>query len=679
MRRRSTARARPWTTRWLAAWWLGLSATVAAAIEVPTFGTAVVHARSAALLMSGQEGGELPMNLLALPTAGCGQRPNAVTVWLEVAGDQLLDLAGTNGGELDIMAYMIDASGAVVDRETRRLWIDPARHEAALRGGGLVVALQMEISNSEASEVRVLALWPEGPFGVRSQRLRAQHHPAPWPALFPRAPTDWALNLQPAPQRQSVPPLGGWPEQWIPQARPMIRGPSEVYLFLPDAAETALGTLYFQPRFGGEAVSVPLTRAAMDPTDDATSTSALPGCVVQRATFDPSPLPSGVYDVVVRPLAAATIEPSAPFPAIEVWVGEASSTAQFESGPSGAQAAVPEPHAPEVPTDPGGSLRRGYRLALLAGAQNRDATDGRELVSFQRRAFDDLGSLVLLERVESRALHSLTQDGSATTLAIAQLHAEAALGHHREGNPGLVRHALRRVLQLLAQGEADQLEVAEVLGSIGAWALRRGYIHDAHDLLTRAVDLSPTQSESQLLLAALEEKTGRHAAAVARLQALATENTEEGTDTLAEVRLRYAVNLARTGNAGEALKTFGQIAEAPGPPWVRQLAAQEEVRLLRRSNAGSAQRKAQEALDRWPDQPELLILVSFFLEQEGHYEAARELVASLAENAHETTAPRSRYEEWPDVARSPLSDLAQQTLERQRLELIAALERKTGP
>ena len=114
-----------------------------------------------------------------------------------------------------------------------------------------------------------------------------------------------------------------------------------------------------------------------------------------------------------------------------------------------------------------------------------------------------------------------------------------------------------------------------------------------------------------------------------------------------EGRLRLAINLIRTNQSGTGKKLLTGLLQDDARPWIQDIAAQELVRLLIRKGQGSeAEREARAALERFPDNQRLWILLAAILEQSDRLGETIEIVADLPP-ASRGVSPRARYAEWP--------------------------------
>ena len=162
----------------LLAWWAAPSPPPAERTLLTSDRSAVVEMRTAALIMSGQEGGALPVAITALAAGeACGGDAGdcRFTTLVEIDGEALL--AGAEGPlTIDVFAYVLGPELDVLALETLSLDLDPGRHRELLASTGLKIFLPFAVATG-AHRLRVLAQAGEA-FGVRGLELPAGEAPA---------------------------------------------------------------------------------------------------------------------------------------------------------------------------------------------------------------------------------------------------------------------------------------------------------------------------------------------------------------------------------------------------------------------------------------------------------------------------------------------------------------------
>ena len=215
---------------------LGLAATPAPEAESALLLSeqpAVVEMRTAALIMSGQEGGALPMAIAALPdgrpcdgdvVAGC-----RFTALVEVEGAALLEElsrsstadGAAHAGRLpvEVFAYVLGSGLDVLEQRSLALEIELPRYRQPLAGTGLKAFLRLEVPPGE-HRLRVLVQSGEI-FGLRGLDLRAGPPAAETPArLFHELAEPWLLAAPAGVEIPLPPPFGLEAGSPLPAARP---------------------------------------------------------------------------------------------------------------------------------------------------------------------------------------------------------------------------------------------------------------------------------------------------------------------------------------------------------------------------------------------------------------------------------------------------------------------------
>jgi tetratricopeptide repeat protein len=161
-----------------------LSAAPSPVRTLPALGLSV---ESAALLMSGQEGGELPVGVYAIAAPGEDGKTR-ILFRLRLGGPALL--AGQTSGVLrvEISLYMLDPEGGVQTSELETVEVDLASQREAIERSGLDFLGSFELRPGSYS-LRMLARNPETrKLGVRSAALQVPNPATLQPQALPPAP-----------------------------------------------------------------------------------------------------------------------------------------------------------------------------------------------------------------------------------------------------------------------------------------------------------------------------------------------------------------------------------------------------------------------------------------------------------------------------------------------------------
>lgn len=650
----------------LAASWISLAA---AAERLRPQGSAVVRAATAALLLSGQSGGKIPVAVLALPRLG------STLLLIEADGRALVE--GHEGSLLraDVFVYVLGPRGETLAHVGERLALDLERYRDRLTRAGLRLALALDLPPGD-HRARVLVKSETGAFGLTSAAVAvpdpAAAAPALLPPLFDPPPGAWVTAVTQADEVR----LGG-EQASLPACRPVLVAGEERELTIVVA--------------GGEPANV--SAAASFEADDGTVTEAdltageplagAAGGAAFRARLVAPELAPGLYRLAVSrdglrspPLSVVVVRASGEPAARPVWtaIDLSRPVADVELPPADlAETARPVPRA---------ELAAGYLEVLdLLAASDRSAAL-RRLYDLETRALARLESQALgeLARTETESLAAVLRDSWPALLPVILLHAEAARGYRAAARSALVGHAEQMVVWMTAiyvdrLGSDDARRAAvRILAGLAAELRQLGTLGKAEELYRRALEIEPDNEDVVLSLAALHEKLGRAAEAVATLESLGVERLG------AEGRLRLALNYQRLRRRDRAERILRQLYRGRGPEWVRILAAQELAKTaLDRGDAGGAAEILRRSLGRWPGHRRLQLQLAYALDRLERPEEALELLEEVASApSSRGGGERVRFNEWPrtklDEERRETAELAAERLPelRRALEVFRA-------
>ena len=288
-------------------------------------------------------------------------------------------------------------------------------------------------------------------------------------------------------------------------------------------------------------------------------------------------------------------------------------------------------------------MEADYRTAVAAWARGEEqqALDALTTLSLEAHERRDLARLDRAKRAVARALGR--REGGAW-MALARL--ESRMYHQLVSakRPELAlgsRLLAADLAELAAErgGAALRGPAAALLASLGGQLHLAAQEGAAIDLYGRALLVEPNQGAALLGLAALREKRGDYATAVALLSSFTpTPGGREGA-------LRLAINLLRVGRRAEAEAALRALA-ADGDDWVRSVAAQELAKALAaRGDLAGASAVVQSAAAAIPCDPSLAMEVAWLAERSGA-EGMLDL-AGLADCADAATSSRARYARPP--------------------------------
>ncbi|HEV7670800.1 MAG TPA: VWA domain-containing protein [Thermoanaerobaculia bacterium] len=280
-------------------------------------------------ILSGREGGELPVSVLAAPFPGAGGKAY-VPVLIEVDGASLLEGmdAGNAAGKpasaaasltatlpTEVYAYALGPDGTIGDFFGQTLGVQLSKVEAQLKKGGLKYFGHLELAPG-AWSLRVLVR--NGRTGASALRVVPVlvprldgGAPALLSPLFPEAKSDW-LIVRESPrgaQRDAPYPFVARRQAYVPASLPVLAAGREaavslVAFNLPagDLGDLRIGVLVLDAE-GREVPGGSFRLLEREPGEN--------GEEVLRAGFEPASLKPGAYGLKVR-LAAGAANPQAP-------------------------------------------------------------------------------------------------------------------------------------------------------------------------------------------------------------------------------------------------------------------------------------------------------------------------------------------------------------------------------
>lgn len=584
-------------------------------LELPA---AAVEMRAAALLMSGQEGGDL--DLLVRSFSGPGltvgsdepdeEFRNLLAV-VEIDGIGVLEAAQAASGDaagggapprLEVFVYVVGPSLDVLDAIALRL-DRPADHETQLVDAGVRVLAPLRLDLGRAGqdgtppEIRVLARVGES-FGLRRVELP------------PRTPASDDPS-EPPPVTPEMDDSGRWLVAWSSE----------------------------------RSADYPAAGLAFDPAS------------VQPSAFDPPP-----------ELAEVAGEP---WPSL-----------MRRHGTDVLAGVMPSEAAPEIqlPEELGRRLQAvldGYLEAVSMRAHGDTHGAAYYLAELEAKAMDELGAdgLTLLLGQEVRGFQRLRGELQTVKplIALIRLHLDVADEHRREGRYLLGSFAMSSAVRITdwyaeeaergRKGDELRAEVAEILTSLAGEVQVRGSLSDAVGLYRRALGHRSDEPIALFGLASMLAKVGEPGEAAKLYEQLV--ESEPGHH---EARLRWAVMLHRLGGARNLSKAgreyriltsqegdppWASDAEAePVPDWIASLAAQQLVRLeMDGGHLDRASRSLDAALARWPELGPLRVASIRLAEMQGDRKAVDERLRPFQAGAQQALRPggRTRFHEAPNA------------------------------
>jgi hypothetical protein len=650
---------------------------------------------AAALLLSGQQGGMLPIAVAAGPV-GLADGLARVVVVVEIAGAPLLEDRPSSPLYLEVCLYALGSSASAGAEAAGPAPAEPAIAASAgrevlasvletveldldrlgdrLAEGGIRILRELRLPAGEVS-LRVLVRDPvDGKVGLRVVPLQvpaagSMAHALMAPLLAGQE-DRWLLLATPA-------AADSWGEG-APAALPLLSvgTPAAFRLLAGSGIEPSTLRVQLRPAEGAEPRELPVAVLASQP---------VPGTGLDRLSLSFTP-PADVVagSAVFRVTAGPATSAESAVVLVEGATPAAGWTALVEAAP----VAVTTAGSGMPARSPGSARRplRGYaasfRAVLQQLAGEGPVATAAALAELESRLLQETGAAKTdLADAELEVLAGLRRADPRALLPVLSLYLEVFRRARAQGSSPLSEHASAMVFEssaLLADGdvpEARALAAGALLAFVDAalpWE-PRPVISRA---LQRAADYQP-EGQTTLLLAAMDaEARADHVTAIARLDDLRRVAPE-----LPEAQLRLAVNHARKGDRRQAARLLGRLIATPAvtrppPPWWLPVAFQELARLhVAAGRAAEAERVLRVGLAHVPGEEKLTLQLALLLAADGQRAAARgvlgELVPAAADRGFDSA--RHRYVELPrEVLRGASAELRGRA-EEQRARLGAAL------
>ncbi len=462
--------------------WLGVTATSALAAEhivLRTERAAVVEMRVAALIMSGQQGGGLPVALAILPSASGLEH---IIAMIEVDGAALLDSlvedfrvgedqaenSATSGGDspasyivagpliIELFAYVLGDQLDVLDQQSATVEIDTSDHGDVLAATGLKWFLPLALAPSTTESPRQLRVLVRvgNTFGLRGMtvtvssagmssaempsaemppsEVQSTEMPAIWPPAFAELDEPWLVALPEGKDVSLPPPFSFDTDSALPTSRALMTAgePIAGQAFVASSPGLQLIALIRSP---GEApVAWPLVANDSQPIPVAPSPEAFDRESSDRESFETKAfetVPFTVDGIDLDPglyeMALAWGPDSGVLPKVTDARARSSYVPVFIASPLRTEAQVSDP-ADELagrPVEPKRGRRPPSRkLGKLLGRVATDYVSAlRQLVVGDRRA-----ALATLNASEARVVEEFSVD-AVPILAEGQAAALASL------------------------------------------------------------------------------------------------------------------------------------------------------------------------------------------------------------------------------------------------------------
>ncbi len=623
--------------------------------------TGGLRAEVAALIMSGQSGGKLPLEVLVYPLQMKDVKART-PLSMEVPWRDLLAEHQEDPLRLEIFAYALTPGGGLRSSLMQTFEIDTQRlSDAQLAKGGLRFSGEMALEPG-AYSLRVMARNPvTGDLGLRILDLEI---PADGTFLSPmlvRAPeSDWQALHQAYERGKAPPTLSGLEES--PEAKPVLVGqtttsfrilgsqlsavPSRLTVEAVDRSGAVLGEI--------EAVIDGLGKASADGIRELTGhfqTRLGPGQHLLRARLE-----GDLGERLSTPPLPVVVVPSEPEGAIS-WAKLKANPLRPEADLDGEATAMgaddrtAERRQKRISVAP---MRAAYREVLQILGEGDERRASNQLLSLEdgqlQQGFDHLETLRSVQLEMANRIAKMDLDALAPVML---MHHQQYRRMRQLRSPLLSTHARTLTLQLievflqrLETPEAKR-QVVSLMASLGSEAQRAGMVKLSENLLRRVLSLDASNETALLSLGFSAERTGDYDAAVDYYGQLVEVYPEHG-----QARVRLAVNLLRQKKMRPARRHLEAVIAGEHSPWILSLAYQELAKLYLEDNElEQAATLLARATERIPNDEKLYLQQAFVLDASQRTAEADEVFQTMELKARRNRdTSRHRYTEWPSEA-----------------------------
>lgn len=618
---------------------------------------AVVRALEAAIILSGQEGGDIRL------AAWSGLFDHAddgawVVLVVEVDGPALLAGALGDGLEVDVHLYALKEDREVGSALSQRVRIDLARHRELIAVSGLKVPMYVALPRGEHL-LRLLVRTGEQAFGIRSLPVSVSAESladlGARPPVFPDRSGSWLVVTPGGREPTTAPtwlPFSAGDNGPLPAALPVLRSGETTRgsLYLPAAsANPTRLEIVLRPAFADTVLRSPLTilerRAA--------ASSPLQVLDFELGEVD---LPGGVYTAVID------LNPDSPTVATTksfnvVVTGDADATVwpqlDMESTQQRSDGTVAS-SGPSLPVDPGDTtpdqadeeITHRYRQILIDLAAGKFDLACRRLQTLEE-PFAKAPGGAGIERLEASQLQAsshLARSG-ADLFPVMLLHALAAQTYRAAGQSVLASHSIRIVQHLVHEHphQGQDLDarsaIADLLTEVATGEAEFGNLAQAIVLFEGALARERKHPVALLGLASVYERQGRYADASWILDKLLAQ-----TPAHPEATLRLAINLARQSQTKRARTLLARLTTVDVESWIARLAFQELARVeFDRQRPQQAIDVLLAGLERWPSDFNLSVQLAYCLDAVGRPADGQRVLGSLESTPSGAAEPSARW------------------------------------
>jgi tetratricopeptide (TPR) repeat protein len=687
------------------------AAVSAATVEVtPLRGLA---GRSVALLVSGQQGGQIAVSMLVFPPGSAG-KPGRVPWVLDIPGPTLASVAADGKVGLELAVYAMRGSEKVVGSQVCEVRV--SRVPADWQTGGGLKLLGFVDTAPVPTTLRVLVREPVsssfgmwelpvpsvpgrggshgdigfiavegGPGGVGAGSgtgnmgedatgAAIMRSPSLLAIVVPEPKDAWVVAGVGGPDADaSAPPFSLAGQGNVPSTRPVLKPGATMRLTV----------------LGAQMPLHPIMSARVRQSDGRHETSyaarlltrlPAPAGEFERlvvAVTLPADLAAGEHELVLSSRAGSDpaetsfairfrVAPPEKAAATLVWPG-------VPVGEGGEMVALPVRSAGVAVSEdePPAHLKAAYRAAVARVAADDSPASLRALVSLERAALGH-GDVSEFNRLANATLGLGRSAGKASPralLGLCLINLDVYREQSRDGARLGIAHSRRVVEQLAAMLAADSKDketprvAAEIMAvfagelqAVGSWAT-------SERLFARALQIDAANVGALMGRAGVYERASQPGEAIKTLEkVLALEPANR------EARLRLGVNQRRAGRLDAAQEGLTACTAAGNPDWVRAVAWQELASMrLAEGKVPEAVGMLRAATAAVPADQHLQVLLASALDRERHHREALAVVnAVVGRPAGGPPSARFVYAEWPhedlDAARVKLAALRPEAL-----------------
>ncbi len=598
-----------------------------------------VDTRTAALLLSGQQSGDVTGALAWAIAATAADGRSEVSFVVEIDGAALLAEQTGSRIAIGLFAYVVEDDGGIADHIAQGAIIDSGPMSHLIAEQGLRFIGRSFLSpGSYTMRLLVRAQGSDRFFMARSRVVvpkTDQPGLIQLTSIFPDAGGDWVTI------RQQGVDIGLEIEgeaPFIAAARPiLVEGrPTDFLVGGGGATALAIDATLTDP--AGRVLAEYPVELSPEPG---------PGSTLRRAVLPVVDLPPGKYTLVFsarddpsegvsrQSLTVALVAADGPYTWIEVTSLQGTAAPPFDA-----------PGGVAVPSFRRRMARAAY-IEVIKALAGGDGDDARERLMSLERAASASGDLRPLRRVEDSVAGELADADPQSLLPIALLHQQLVrryVARHEFVLAGFARSVAADRAVRIAGDPADRAFAAALLVNLAGDLARNASATLATSLLEDALAAEPSSRAALLALGAIFERSGDSNQAAQVFGRLVETHPD-----FAEGRLRLAVNLARCGRERAAEREFRVLIDRKGSTWVDVLAAQEYARMLiDQHRTEEAQSLLKSTTARLSNDQRLRVLGAFIADTAGRSLEAVEAILQLPP-AEAGTSPRVRYTEWPEL------------------------------